>query len=370
MEVKGEAEVSKCICRRTPAVTIADHPARFGLPPAKSSSRRRITMNDLNRSGQPVRVFVACDLPPSVQAVFVERFGAVCNDGGGILSRDDVLAGVQDKDVLVVTATDRLDSDLVAQLPSTVKAVCTYSIGMEHLAIDALKARGIAVMATPDVLSESCADVALLLMLGAARRVIESSALVRSGQWAGWTARQLLGVDVWGRRLGILGMGRIGRAIAKRARGFDMEIHYHNRSRLAPELEVGATYHADLAALAAHSDFLCVACPSNADTRGSVNADIIARLPPGAIVCNIARGDIIDDEALVAALESGAVAAAGLDVFAGEPDIHPAYRSLPNVFGLPHIGSSTEGTRVAMARLLCDGLDAYFSGRDPVNRVA
>ncbi len=317
-----------------------------------------------------LRVFVACDLPTPVQAVFTERFDAVCNDGGGVLSRSELLAGVQGKDVLVVTATDRLDEALVAQLPAEVKVVCTYSIGMEHLAIDALKARGIAVLATPDVLSESCADVAVLLMLGAARRVVESSALLRSGQWKGWTARQLLGVDVHGRRLGILGMGRIGRAIAKRARGFDMTIHYHNRSRLEPELEAGAIYHSDLADLASHSDFLCVACPSNADTRGLVDADIIGRLPPGAIVCNIARGDIIDDNALVAALESGAVAAAGLDVFAGEPDVHPAYRSLPNVFGLPHIGSSTLGTRIAMAKLLCDGIDDYFSGVEPVNRMA
>lgn len=316
------------------------------------------------------RVFVACDLPESVQAVFTGRFDALCNDKGRTLKAPELLQGVQGMDVLVLTATDRLDASLVAQLPPTIKVVCTYSIGMEHMDMDALTERGIAVLATPDVLSESCADVALLLMLGAARRVLESSDLVRSGQWTGWTPRQLLGVDVWGRRLGILGMGRIGRAIARRARGFDMEIHYHNRSRLPENLEAGAVYHASLEELAAESDFLCVACPSNADTRGLINADIIARLPANAIVCNIARGDIIDDSALVAALESGAVAAAGLDVFAGEPDIHPAYRMLPNVFALPHIGSSTERTRIAMGRLLCDGIEAFFAGREPVNRVA
>lgn len=318
----------------------------------------------------PPRVFIACDLPESVQAPFRERFDARCNDRGRTLTADELLEGVQDCDALVLTATDRLDAGLVEHLPASVKAVCTYSIGLEHMAIDALKARGIAVFATPDVLSESVADVAVLLMLGAARRVVESMALVRTGEWKGWTPRQLLGVDFWGRRLGILGMGRIGRAIAKRARGFDMEIHYHNRSRLAPELEQGAVYHADLAGLAEHSDFLCIACPSTPFTRGMVNAGIIGRLPPKAVVCNIARGDIIDDEALVAALESGAVAAAGLDVFAGEPDMHPAYRRLPNVFGLPHIGSSTEATRVAMGRLLCDGLEAFFFGRESVNRVA
>lgn len=318
----------------------------------------------------PPRIFVACDLPESVQALFVERFNAVCNDKRRSLTPAELLQGVQGREALVLTATDRLDADLVAQLPNSIKAVCTYSIGMEHLALEALKARGIAVFATPDVLSESVADVAVLLMLGAARRVVESAALVRTGEWTGWTPRQLLGVDFWGRRLGILGMGRIGRAIARRARGFDMQIHYHNRNRLPQELEAGAVYHADLEALAGHSDFLCIACPSNVGTRGMVNAGIIDRLPPQAVICNIARGDIIDDTALVAALQSGAVAAAGLDVFAGEPSIHPAYRQLPNVFGLPHIGSSTESTRLAMGRLLCDGLADFFQGRQPANRVA
>lgn len=316
------------------------------------------------------RVFVACDLPESVQALFTDQFEARCNDKRRTLTPEEVLSGVQGMDALVVTATDRVDANLVAQLPETLKLVCTYSIGMEHLDMDALKARGISVLATPDVLSESCADVALLLMLGAARRVVESSALVREGQWTGWTPRQLLGVDVWGRRLGILGMGRIGRAVAKRARGFGMTIHYHNRSRMPAGLEEGAIYHASLESLAEHSDFLCVACPSSPETRGLVDADIIGRLPAQAVVCNISRGDIIDDEALVAALESGVVAAAGLDVFAGEPNIHPAYRSLPNVFGLPHIGSATEGTRLAMGRLLRDGIRDFFSGRRPANQVA
>ncbi|MFT0851655.1 D-glycerate dehydrogenase [Achromobacter sp. F4_2707] len=315
-------------------------------------------------------VFVACDLPESVQALFVERFQARCNDKGRTLTAPELLEGVKGKRALVITATDCLSADIVAQLPDTLEVVCTYSIGMEHMDIDALKARGIAVLATPDVLSESCADTAFLLMLGAARRVLESSALLRSGEWTGWTPRQLLGVDVWGRRLGILGMGRIGRAIAQRARGFGMEVHYHNRNRLAEALEAGAIYHDSLPELAAQSDFFCIACPSSPATRGLVNTAIISRLPPQAVVCNIARGDIIDDAALVEALESGAIAAAGLDVFAGEPDIHPAYRRLPNVFGLPHIGSATESTRLAMGRLLCDGLQAYFSGAQPSNRVA
>jgi len=321
-------------------------------------------------SSSAVAVFVACDLPNSVQNLFTQRFRARCNDQGRTLTAAELLDGVQGMDVLVLTATDRLDAELVERLPDSVKVVCTYSIGLEHMDIEALKARGIAVLATPDVLSESCADTAFLLMLGAARRVVESSALVRSGEWTGWTPRQLLGVDVWGRRLGILGMGRIGQAIARRARGFGMTVHYHNRRRLEPQFEEDAIYHARLGELAEHSDFLCIACPSSPETRGIVNGEILARLPAQAVVCNIARGDIIDDEALVAALISGKVAAAGLDVFAGEPDIHPAYRTLPNVFGLPHIGSSTESTRLAMGELLCDGITAFFAGRQPNNRIA
>ena len=316
------------------------------------------------------RVFVACDLPDSVQQLFVDRFDAVCNSKRRTLMPTEVLEGAMGKDVIVVTATDRLDAELVAALPESVKAVCTYSIGMEHLAIDALKARNIAVMATPDVLSESCADVALLLILGAARRVVESSELLRSGQW---TDGRRANCWAWmsGKAAGHTGHGgRIGRAIARRGRGFGMEIHYHNRSQLPQDLEEGAVFHKDLISLAAQSDFLCIACPSNAETRGLVDAEVLAQLPADAIVCNIARGDIIVDEALVAALKSGAIAAAGLDVFAGEPDIHPEYRHLPNVFALPHIGSSTESTRLAMGRLLCDGIQAYFEGKEPPNRVA
>lgn len=306
------------------------------------------------------RVYVACNLPPDVLNLFVERFKAASNASGRTLTAAALAEQAQGMDAIVLTATDKLDKEAVERLPSSVKVVCTYSVGTDHLDLDALQAKGISVFNTPDVLSESCADAALLLMLGAARRVIEGIALVRNGTWTGWSPRQLIGHDVWGRRLGILGMGRIGRAVASRARGFGMAVHYYNRSRLDTELEAGATYHASLEDLAEHSDFLCIACPASPDTRGLVNAGIIGRLPQNAIVCNISRGDIICDEDLVRALKDGSVAAAGLDVFAGEPHIHPAYRELPNVFGLPHIGSSTVATRLAMGELLCSRLSQHF----------
>jgi lactate dehydrogenase-like 2-hydroxyacid dehydrogenase len=316
-----------------------------------------------------MRVYVACLFPAEVLDLFVQRFGAAYNDTGKVLDTDALVANAQGMDALVITVTNRIDRDTVARLPASVIAVCTYSVGTDHLDLDALREKGIAVLSTPDVLNESCADTALLLMLGAARRAIEGIALIREGAWTGWSPQQLIGHDVWGKRLGILGMGRIGRAIAKRARGFGMPIHYHNRTRLAADAEAGAHYHASLKALAAHSDFLCIACPANAGTRGIVNAAIFSRMPPRAIVCNVARGDIIRDGDLIQALQDGTIAAAGLDVFAGEPDIHPAYRTLPNVFGLPHIGSSTVDTRIAMGRILCDGLHALSRGARPVNQL-
>ena len=315
------------------------------------------------------KVYVACNFPAEVLERFTSRYGAAYNDTDRVLHTDELIAHTQGVDAIVLTATDRLDKAAVARLSDSVKVVCTYSVGNDHLDLDALQARGIAVLSTPDVLSEACADAAWLLMLGAARRVIESIDLIRQGTWQGWSPKQLIGREVWGSRLGILGMGRIGQAIAKRAKGFDMEVHYHNRNRLDSDQEAGAQYHSSLESLARHSDFLCVACPASPSTRGLINANILQHLPSGAIVCNISRGDIIVDEDLLQALKSGAVAAAGLDVFAGEPNIHPEYRQLPNVFGLPHIGSSTLRTRLAMADLLCSGLDAHFAGETPSNRI-
>jgi len=327
------------------------------------------TRGNQDASACGLKVYVACVFPEPVLELFTRQFDAGANDTGRPLTAPELIAHSQDMDAIVVTATDHLDQLVVDQLPPSVRAIATYSVGTDHIDISAVRERGIALFSTPDVLTESCADAAILLMLGAARRVVEGSALVREAKWTGWTPTQLLGQDMWGRRLGVLGMGRIGRAVAARARGFGMTIHYHNRSRLDPDLEAGAVHHADLAGLMRHSDFLCVACPSGPGTRGLLDAEMLALLPKGAIVSNIARGDIIDDTALVAALESGAVAAAGLDVFAGEPNVHPAYRSMPNVFGLPHIGSATMATRLAMGRLLCDALSAHAAGRPAANRV-
>ncbi len=319
-------------------------------------------------TGRPC-VFVACVLPPAAAQPFRDRYDPVFNPTGRVLTADELVAGILGAEILVVTATDRLDAATIARLPPSLRIVCTYSVGTDHIDIAALAARGLTLLSTPDVLSESCADIALLLMLGAARRAVEGLDLVRSGTWGGWMPGQLLGSDVHGRRLGILGMGRIGRAVARRARGFGMAVHYHNRRRLDAALEDGAQFQPVLQDLAIVSDILCIACPGGGGNRHLVDATFLDQMPAGAIVTNISRGDVIDDAALVERLRDGRIAAAGLDVYAGEPAIHPAYRTLPNVFGLPHSGSATVETRREMSRLLCDGIDSVLAGGRPANLV-
>ncbi|MDH3920717.1 MAG: D-glycerate dehydrogenase, partial [Rhodospirillales bacterium] len=244
------------------------------------------------------------------------------------------------------------------------------SVGVDHVDLGAAKSRGIVVTNTPDVLSDATAEIAMLLLLGAARRASEGERLVRAREWRDWSPAFMVGTQVTGKRLGIVGMGRVGQVAAWRGRGFDMAVHYYNRRRLPAEQEAGAVYHETLEDLLPHCDFLSLHCPATPDSRNLLNAERIALLPDGAIVVNTARGAIVDDEALIAALRSGKLAAAGLDVFNNEPDIHPGYRDLANSFLLPHIGSATRETRDAMGFRACDNLDAFFAGREPGDRVA
>lgn len=313
-------------------------------------------------SNKPV-LFMACPLFEQAHALLGTRFTLRHTTHSSLTEILSSLSAMTDVSALLVSLTMPLDKQAIEGLPPSIKAICTYSVGTNHIDLAAAKKRGINVLYTPDVLSESCADAALLLMLGAGRRAVEGLRLLKSGQWPGWAPDQLLGKDVWNQRLGIFGMGRIGQAIARRARGFDMEIHYHNRHRLPFAAEQHAVYHDSLASLAAHSDYFCIACPPTAQTRGVVDAGLIGRLPAGAVVVNISRGDIIQDDALIAALNSGHVSAAGLDVFAGEPEINPAYLRMDNVFGLPHLGSATLATRLRMASLLSDGLVSTLAGK-------
>ncbi len=316
------------------------------------------------------RALVTLALPDEVQAVLGAAF-TVDYAPGFDFQAATAAQRIDGNDVLIVSATkDRLDAATIGALPLGIRAIATYSIGHEHIDLAAARARGIAVLATPDVLSDACAEVGMLLLLGAARRVTESIELVRSGRWTGWTPTQLNGVTLAGKPLGIVGMGRIGRAVALRARAFGMDIHYSNRSRLTPELEDGAHYHADVEELLAASQFLLLACPATPATTGLLDARRLRLLPRGAIVANVGRGPVVVDADLIDALVSGQVAAAGLDVFNGEPALHRGYLALPNVFMLPHIGSSTIEARVAMAQLLVDGLQAHGEGRTASNRIA
>ena len=308
-------------------------------------------------------------MPPNVEARLARDYRATLNPEDRIYSKDDLVAGSEGQDGIFCAGGDPMTAGCVERLPDSVRVIATYSVGYEHVAVDAAKARGIVVTNTPDVLNDATADVAMLCLLGAARRGAEGDRLVRAGEWIRWHSTMLLGVHVTGKRLGIFGMGRIGRAVARRARGFDMEIHYCNRNRLAPELEDGAVWHDTPESLLAVSEFLSINAPSAPETRKFLNAERIALLPDGAVVVNTARGDLVDDDALIDALRSGKVAAAGLDVFAGEPNLDPRYRELDNTFLLPHIGSASHETRDAMGYCCLDNLDAFFAGRPCPNAL-
>jgi len=313
-------------------------------------------------------MLIACDLPDEVSAMFERAFDVTSRRYPSAQALAEDAARLR-PDVILAAVGVPVDAAAIRMLPDSVGAIATYSVGHDHIDLDAARARGIAVFNTPDVLTEAVAEVALFLLLGAARRATESIALLRSGQWAGWTPTQLNGVELWGKTLGIFGMGRIGRAIAARARGFGMSIRYCSRNRLPPEAEEGAAYHSDPQEMFALLDALVLACPATPETRGFLDARRIGWLKPGALVVNIARGNVVVDDDLIAALLEGRIRAAGLDVFNGEPGIDPRYHDLPNVFMLPHIGSSTVETRRRMGRILIEGISAWRAGVAPGNRL-
>ena len=281
----------------------------------------------------------------------------------------DVVAQAAGANAVICCPGDVFDAALIGALPESVKVIATFSVGYDHVDVAAAKARGIAVCNTPDVLSVATAECAMLLILAAARRAGEGERMIRAGNWLGWAPTQLMGTQVSDRRLGIFGFGRIGRELAKMARGFGMAIHYHDVARLPPELEGDAVFHPTEATFLPVCDVLSLHAPGGAGTRHWLDADRIAQLPKGAVVANAARGTLVDDAALIAALTSGQVAAAGLDVYDGEPRVNPGYLGLENVVLLPHLGSATVETRDAMGHVALDGIDAVLAGRTPANLV-
>jgi lactate dehydrogenase-like 2-hydroxyacid dehydrogenase len=315
-------------------------------------------------------LLVTRKLPEAVEARASRDYRARLNSADAALDGGGLVRAAAETDGVLCTTTDRLDAATIGKLPARVRILATFSVGFEHIDLKAARARGLVVTNTPDVLTDATADVAILLMLGAARRASEGERLIRANGWTGWAPTHLLGSHVSGKRLGILGMGRIGRAVAHRARAFGMVIHYHNRQQLPPEAEQGAIFHETPESLLPSSDILSIHCPLTPETRHFVDTKRIELLPLGAIVVNTARGGIVKDDDLIAALRTGRLAAAGLDVFDGEPRINPGYRDLPNTFLLPHLGSATRETREAMGFRALDNLDAFFAGRAPRDRIA
>lgn len=316
------------------------------------------------------KLFVTRKLPDPVEARITREFDATLQSDGPVLSAEAIIEGAKGCDALLVAPGDPITPAVIDALKGSVKVISTFSVGFDHIDLQAAKDAGIPVGHTPDVLSDATADLTWLLLLAAARRAYEGEKMVRDDAWTGWTPTQLMGTQVSGKRIAILGMGRIGQGVAKRARGFDMEVHYHNRSRLTADKELGAVYHDTPESLFAVADFLCLLCPLTPATKGLVNAKTIEQLPQGAIIINTGRGPVVDDEALITALKSGRVAAAGLDVYAGEPKIHAGYRDLPNVFLLPHLGSATNETRLAMGNLAIDNIQAVLSGGRPIREIS
>jgi len=297
-----------------------------------------------------------------------ELFDANFNLNDELYSQKKLIEMSAGCDGILSALTDKLDAETINQLPDSVKIISNFAVGFGNIDLEAAKKRGIAVTNTPDVLTDATAEIGVLLILGACRRASEGIEKAREGGWV-WSADMLIGKQLTGTRLGILGMGRIGQKIAKIAKSLGMIIHYHNRSKLSEEKEQGATYHDNLNDLMKVSDVLSVCCPASKETINLINKDTLELLPKGAVVTNVARGDIIEDEALIDALERRKVYAVGLDVYKNEPNLNPGYLKHKSAFILPHLGSATKETRTAMANLAIDNLDEFFKTGGCKNKV-
>jgi lactate dehydrogenase-like 2-hydroxyacid dehydrogenase len=309
------------------------------------------------------RLVVARRLYPELIDALRREFDVVPNQDDLDWSPAELARALAEADAALVTSRETVDAPLLAQCPR-LKIVANIAVGYNNIDLAACTAHGVLATNTPDVLNEATADHAWALLLAAARRVGESERWLRAGHWKRWTFELYNGVDVAGATLGVLGMGRIGRAIARRAAGFSMRVIYHNRTRL-PAAQEGGARHVTLDALMAESDHLVLVLPYSAAVHHIVGAAQLARMKPGAVLVNIARGGIVDDAALVTALREGRLAAAGLDVFENEPALHPGFLELENVVLTPHIASSTRGTRIAMAQLAADNVRAALAGQVP-----
>ena len=271
-------------------------------------------------------------------------------------------------DGILSSLTDKMDKQTIDKLPDTIKIISNFAVGFGNIDLEAAKNRGIAVTNTPEVLSDATAEIGILLILGACRRAAEGIQSAQEGGWK-WSADYLIGKQLTGTRLGVLGMGRIGQKIAKIARSLGMIIHYHNRSKLSEEKEQGAVYHKDIKSLFSVSDVLSICCPATKETENMINKETVEYFPKGAVITNVARGDIVDDEALIDALNRRKIYAVGLDVYKNEPNLNPGYSKIKSAFILPHLGSATKDTRIAMANLAIDNIDEFFKTGNCKNKV-
>jgi len=316
-------------------------------------------------------VVVTRKLPDLVETRLMELFEARLKADDEPYSGDEIAAACSDADVLVPTVTDKITRKLIDAFPDRLKLIANFGVGVNHIDLAACAARGITVTNTPGVLTEDTADMTLALLLAAPRRLLEGDRLARSGSWTGWAPTFMIGNRIAGSRLGIIGMGRIGQAVARRVRGFKMSVHYHNRNRVHADIEseLEATWWEELDQMLAHMDFISIHCPLNTETHHLLSERRLRLLQPNAFVINTARGEIIDEAALARLLGEGAIAGAALDVYEREPDIEPALLKLDNVVLSPHLGSATREGRIAMGEKVLINIRTFADGHTPPDRV-
>ena len=314
------------------------------------------------------KILVTRKLLQSNEDRLKELYETKLNSNDELYSQKKLIEMSEGCDGILSALTDKLDQETINKLPDSVKILSNFAVGFGNIDLDAAKKRGIAVTNTPEVLSDATAEIGVLLILGACRRASEGIDSAKEGGWK-WSADYLIGKQLTGSRLGILGMGRIGQKIAKIAKSLGMIIHYHNRSKLSEDKEQGAVYHDNIKSLFSVSDVLSICCPATKETENMINKETVEYFPQGAVITNVARGDIVDDEALIDALNRRKIYAVGLDVYKNEPNLNPGYLKIKSAFILPHLGSATKDTRIAMANLAIDNIDEFFKTGKCKNQV-
>lgn len=317
------------------------------------------------------KLIVTRKLPDIIETRMMELFDCELNLDDEAFGRERLLDAVSRAEVLVPTVTDRIDREVIDAAGPNLKMIASFGTGVDHIDIAAARRREIVVTNTPDVLTEDTADMTMALILAVPRRLVEGERLVRDGAWTGWNPTGMLGHRIWGKRLGIIGMGRIGTAVARRAKGFGLSVHYHNRNRVPEELEqeVEATYWSSLDQMIAHMDILSINCPHTPATYHLLNGRRLGLMKSHAYVVNTSRGEVIDEAALVKALSQGQIAGAGLDVYENEPAVNPKLLRLSNVVLLPHMGSATIEGRINMGERVIINVKTWVDGHNPPDRV-